>query len=65
MSKSVGNDRSRILISDTKEIIAQKCAKALSDSQANITYEPEERPAISNLVSFALIFKNITDGNYF
>lgn len=59
MSKSIGNDRSRILLSDTKEIIAEKCAKALSDSQSNITYEPEKRPAISNLVSFAHIFKNI------
>uniref|UniRef100_A0A8R1TZC9 tryptophan--tRNA ligase n=1 Tax=Onchocerca volvulus TaxID=6282 RepID=A0A8R1TZC9_ONCVO len=51
MSKSMGNDRSRILISDTKQIIAEKCAKALSDSQSNITYEPEKRPAISNLVT--------------
>ncbi|MCP9259308.1 Tryptophan--tRNA ligase, mitochondrial [Dirofilaria immitis] len=51
MSKSMGNDRSRILISDTKQIIVEKCAKALSDSQSNITYEPEKRPAISNLVT--------------
>lgn len=59
MSKSVGNERSRILISDTKQIIVEKCAKALSDSQSNITYEPEKRPAISNLVSFAFIFRNV------
>ncbi|VDM07846.1 unnamed protein product [Wuchereria bancrofti] len=51
MSKSMGNDRSRILISDIKQIIVEKCAKALSDSQSNITYEPEKRPAVSNLVT--------------
>lgn len=51
MSKSMGNDRSRILISDIKQIIVEKCVKALSDSQSNITYEPEKRPAVSNLVT--------------
>lgn len=51
MSKSEGNSRSRILINDTRQEIDEKCAKALSDMQASITYEPEKRPAISNLVT--------------
>ncbi|EJD75990.1 tryptophanyl-tRNA synthetase [Loa loa] len=63
MSKSVGNDRSRILISDTKQIIAEKCAKALSDSQSNITYEPEKRPAISNLVILYALATGLTVEN--
>uniref|UniRef100_A0A0R3RPD3 tryptophan--tRNA ligase n=1 Tax=Elaeophora elaphi TaxID=1147741 RepID=A0A0R3RPD3_9BILA len=66
MSKSLGNDRSRILISDTKQIITEKCAKALSDSQSNITYEPVKRPAISNLVTLyslatGLSIENVID----
>ncbi|KAL4002825.1 tryptophan--tRNA ligase [Acanthocheilonema viteae] len=66
MSKSTGNDRSRILLSDTKQIIAEKCAKALSDFQSNITYEPEKRPAISNLVTLyslttGLSIENVID----
>lgn len=50
MSKSVGSDRSRILLNDTKQTVVEKCGKALSDMQSSITYEPEKRPAISNLV---------------
>ncbi|VDN03534.1 unnamed protein product [Thelazia callipaeda] len=51
MSKSVGNDRSRILITDSRQVISNKCAKALSDFVSHITYEPEKRPAVSNLVT--------------
>lgn len=59
MSKSEGNSRSRILINDTKQEIDEKCAKALSDMQASITYEPEKRPAISNLVGFLVTLECI------
>uniref|UniRef100_F1L5A2 tryptophan--tRNA ligase n=2 Tax=Ascaris TaxID=6251 RepID=F1L5A2_ASCSU len=51
MSKSDANHRSRIEISDPREMILEKCSKALSDFQSNITYDPEKRPAISNLVT--------------
>ncbi|KHN73666.1 Tryptophan--tRNA ligase, mitochondrial [Toxocara canis] len=51
MSKSDANSRSRIEINDSREKIFEKCAKALSDFESNITYEPKRRPAISNLVT--------------
>ncbi|VDM28371.1 unnamed protein product [Toxocara canis] len=54
MSKSDANSRSRIEINDSREKIFEKCAKALSDFESNITYEPKRRPAISNLVSSIL-----------
>lgn len=57
MSKSDANHRSRIEISDPREMILEKCSKALSDFQSNITYDPEKRPAISNLVSGFLILR--------
>lgn len=50
MSKSSCSERSRISIIETKEAINWKITKALSDMQPNITFDPEERPAISNLV---------------
>lgn len=52
MSKSDPSGRSRIDINDSEESIYEKCSKALSDFQPDITYEPEKRPAISNLVIF-------------
>uniref|UniRef100_A0A1I8EIE6 tryptophan--tRNA ligase n=1 Tax=Wuchereria bancrofti TaxID=6293 RepID=A0A1I8EIE6_WUCBA len=62
MSKSMGNDRSRILISDIKQIIVEKCAKALSDSQSNITYEPEKRPAVTlYALATGLSVENVID----
>ncbi|VDK60269.1 unnamed protein product [Anisakis simplex] len=51
MSKSDLNRRSRIDINDTKTVIFEKCAKALSDFESAITYEPQRRPAISNLIT--------------
>lgn len=51
MSKSHADPRSRILISDSTEEIAMKIRLALTDSLAGITYEPEKRPGIANLLS--------------
>lgn len=51
MSKSDPNAMSRIEIGDSPEDMRTKFRKALSDFTASISYEPEERPAISNLVN--------------
>lgn len=50
MSKSDPSPLSRIDLNDSRKIIFEKCSKALSDFQSNITYEPIKRPAVSNLV---------------
>lgn len=51
MSKSDFDTRSRLDISDSSKIILERCQKALSDMQSNITYDPENRPAISSLIN--------------
>lgn len=50
MSKSHENEKSRILISDSEEVIRKKFRSALTDSIENVTYEPEARPGVANLL---------------
>lgn len=51
MSKSAPNAQSRILITDTPEAIQAKLKGAVTDSNREITYDPEGRPGISNLLT--------------
>ncbi|VDK59765.1 unnamed protein product, partial [Cylicostephanus goldi] len=50
MSKSEASARSRLEISDSAEEIEEKCRKAVSDFESRLTYDPEKRPAIANLI---------------
>ena len=50
MSKSDPDPRSRILITDTTAEIHKKIMGALTDSTNAVSYEPEGRPAVSNLL---------------
>jgi len=50
MSKSHQDPRSRILISDSMEEIAQKVKTALTDSISGVSYDPIKRPGVSNLI---------------
>lgn len=50
MSKSDENPKSRILITDTKEVIQNKLKSALTDSVEGVSYDPEGRPGVSNLI---------------
>eukprot|EP01104_Vermistella_antarctica_P017055 TRINITY_DN5972_c0_g1_i1.p1 TRINITY_DN5972_c0_g1~~TRINITY_DN5972_c0_g1_i1.p1 ORF type:complete len:436 (-),score=65.47 TRINITY_DN5972_c0_g1_i1:116-1423(-) len=50
MSKSVGTNNSRILLSDNADLIRKKIGKAKTDTQAGITYDPDERPEVANLL---------------
>lgn len=51
MSKSDNQEMSRINLSDTPDEIRKKIRKAVTDSQSQITYDPDTRPGVSNLVS--------------
>lgn len=51
MSKSHPDTRSRILITDTPEEIRLKVKQAITDSQNGISYDPIERPGVSNLLN--------------
>lgn len=50
MSKSVPNHRSRILITSTDQEIHQRCMGAVTDSLNEVTYEPNRRPGVANLL---------------
>lgn len=50
MSKSDPNPNSRILIIDDEETIYQKFKTALTDSHEGISYDPQNRPGVSNLL---------------
>jgi len=50
MSKSHENPQSRILISDSRDEIAKKIKSALTDSISGVSYDPQQRPGVSNLL---------------
>lgn len=51
MSKSHQDFRSRIQLNDGPEIIGDKVRLALTDSIAGVSYDPEHRPGVSNLLA--------------
>lgn len=50
MSKSDQNLKSRLDILDKPEALATKIKKAVTDCISKVTYEPETRPGVANLV---------------
>ncbi|KAK4989916.1 Tryptophan--tRNA ligase, mitochondrial [Elasticomyces elasticus] len=50
MSKSHPNPKSRILLTDSEQEIRKKVAAALTDSIDGVSYDPAQRPGVSNLV---------------
>jgi len=61
MSKSDSNARSRITLADKEEIIYDKIRRALTDSfGSKITYEPQTRPGLANLL---MIYSAFTGRN--
>ncbi len=63
MSKSEPSDQSRINLSDDKDTIYQKLKRAKTDSIAEVTYEPEARPEVANLLSIYSAFSGKTVSN--
>ncbi|KAF3430290.1 hypothetical protein E2986_00321 [Frieseomelitta varia] len=51
MSKSDQTSKSRLDILDKPEILIEKLKKAVTDFTSKVTYEPEKRPGVSNLVT--------------
>jgi tryptophanyl-tRNA synthetase len=51
MSKSDSNPKSRISIIDSKDDIQKKIKAAVTDSEDGITYDPQNRPALANLIN--------------
>jgi len=58
MSKSDPSELSRITLEDTDDQIKRKISRAVTDSLGGVTYEPEARPGVSNLVDIFTSIKN-------
>uniref|UniRef100_A0A5S6QL48 Glycerol-3-phosphate dehydrogenase [NAD(+)] n=1 Tax=Trichuris muris TaxID=70415 RepID=A0A5S6QL48_TRIMR len=50
MSKSDADFRSCLYVDDPPEVILDKVKKAVTDFVSAVTYEPEERPGVANLI---------------
>ncbi|XP_047026634.1 tryptophan--tRNA ligase, mitochondrial isoform X1 [Helicoverpa zea] len=51
MSKSDSDPKSRILLMDPDDVIQMKIRKAVTDFTPQVTFEPQSRPGVSNLVA--------------
>lgn len=63
MSKSDENELSYIAMNDTPEVIVKKFKRAVTDSEPEIRFDPENKPGVSNLLALYSIFggKSIDD----
>ncbi|CEO58489.1 Putative Mitochondrial tryptophanyl-tRNA synthetase [Penicillium brasilianum] len=57
MSKSHADEKSRIILTDSPSVIQKKIKVALTDSLSNITYDPVQRPGVSNLIEILSHFE--------
>jgi tryptophanyl-tRNA synthetase len=60
MSKSEENPKGVILLLDDEKTIRKKIMSAVTDSDATIYYDPEQKPGISNLLTIYASLKEIT-----
>ncbi|MEI6520702.1 MAG: tryptophan--tRNA ligase, partial [bacterium] len=60
MSKSDPNENNFIAMLDSPDVIKRKVKKAVMDSIMGITYEPDNRPGVANLLSIYAAFANST-----
>ena len=63
MSKSAASPYNYIALSDSPDIIHEKIKKAVTDSGKEIKYNPEEKPAISNLLMIYSLVSGKPIGN--
>ncbi|KAI8995046.1 tryptophanyl-tRNA synthetase [Pilobolus umbonatus] len=60
MSKSDSSDYSRLNLVDSPSLIRSKISKATTDSVRGVSYDPEGRPGMSNLVSIYAAMRDIS-----
>lgn len=60
MSKSDENDNAYISLMDPPEVIQRKFKRAVTDSDGEIRYDPENKPGISNLLTIYAVITNHT-----
>lgn len=59
MSKSDPNPLSRIELTDSPEDIKEKVKKAVTDCTSQVTYDPENRPGVANLIDIHMAFSDL------
>jgi tryptophanyl-tRNA synthetase len=60
MSKSLDSPQGTVLVLDDPKVIERKFTRAVTDSEAEVRYDPEAKPGVSNLLS---ILAAATDGD--
>ena len=60
MSKSDPQEMSRIELSDSPDTIKTKIQKATTDSEKHISYDPQNRPEMSNLINIYAEFSGLS-----
>lgn len=60
MSKSAPDANSRILLTDTPEEVRRKVRKAVTDAEVKLSYQPDQRPGVSNLLAILAALKSQT-----
>ena len=60
MSKSTGDERSRLLLTDSTDVIHAKIMRALTDCEPGISYDPQRRPGVSNLLEMIAHLEDIS-----
>ena len=56
MSKSAENPAGTIFMDDDKDAIMRKFRRAVTDSESEVRYDPENKPGVSNLLSIYTAF---------
>lgn len=60
MSKSEADSKSRIELTDSSDDIIRKIRKSVTDMKSAITYDPVERPGVSNLIQIYSIISGLS-----
>jgi tryptophanyl-tRNA synthetase len=60
MSKSLDSPQGTVLVLDDPKVIERKFTRAVTDSEAEVRYDPEAKPGVSNLLA---ILAAATDGD--
>lgn len=60
MSKSHNDSKSRINLLDEPDVLLEKMKKAITDFTSEVTYEPDNRPGVSNLINIHSLFTGKT-----
>ena len=59
MSKSAENANGAVFMSDDRDTIIRKFRRAVTDSMAEIKYDPSNKPGVSNLLSIYSVFSGM------